>query len=494
MDTKITKLVSAALLLTIAPMAANAAKVKCTPNFVFEGRTYEIVEDRHISWDDANAAANALEIPDVPGSSAFIQGSLATIITALEDEHIRKMAECLGIRKELWVGGFQEDPSPEPGEGWQWIIGEPITPTPTEIPYTNWKLGEPDNNDGAKHLAIGQKGDYSPSGHGWIDQSTLQKIGGYVVEYGDQTFIDPIECEIGNEGCVLLSALSGNPGVTQFYPSAAAIAEGATLAVLSKRVNGDDARCGISPLELVGLNGETITVPPYLCGSPDFIYLQTITQGVEIPDDTVFVENQTDVLLPNNLYSCEDPIVQNFPTQGDPQFQDVVAWQSTERTEMLEDDMDGVGGMGIFEGSVAEVTNACGSSKGRTRSNSFYFVGLHIDFGDANDWAVNMAGNFDSFVALTRYKLVLLRQAVENAKPAVKNGDYTKMKEMVENATSLLDAGNYNAASTEVNNFVTFVDAANYNTTLGFNHRGEHLWRGDNLQFMFDVKLIPYIP
>lgn len=482
MNNEITKLGTAALLLALAPAAANAAKIKCTPEFVFDGRTYEIVDDRRISWDDANAAANALE-------NGGIQGHLATIITAEEDEHIRQMAECLGINKELWVGGFQADGSTEPDQGWQWINGEPIDSTDPEL-YTNWKLGEPDNNDGAKHLSIGERGDYSPSDHGWLDASELRKISGYVVEYGDQIFLDPIECEFGGEGCVLLSAMGGVPGQTVFYPSAAAIAEGATLTVLSKRINGDDARCGISPLVL---EGGAITLPPYLCGSPDFIYLQTFTEGVEIPDDTVFVENQTDVLLPDNLYNCEDPIVQNFPTEGDPQFQDVVAWQSTDPAEMVEVDMD-VGGMGIFEGSVAEVSNACGSSKGRTRSNSFYFIGLHIDFGDANDWAVNTAGNFDSFVALTRYKLVLLRQAVENGKPAVKNGDYTKMKNMVENAIALLDAGNYNAASTEINNFLTFVDAADYDTTLGFNHRGEHLWRADNVKFMFDVKLIPYIP
>jgi len=472
MKNKTAKLASVALIVTIAPLVENA---NAAPS-LFDGRYYEVVTDDGVSWEDANAAANAM-------SFMGIQGHLATLTTAEEDEFVRDLNEGLGTSKELWVGGFQQDGSNEPGDGWQWINGELIAATNTDAPYTNWEVGEPNDKGDESHLGIGLKGVYTAADYGWNDEHVRGNIGGYVVEYGDQIVVDPNDCEFGGAGCDL-------GGIIAIFPPGAVVDPDADLTVTSMRINGDDVRCGQSTLEL--FDGD-VEIPKYLCGSPDFIVLKTESDGVEIPEGTVFVENETEVMLPDNDFVCEDPIVQNFPIAGDPQDQDIVAWQSTDRTQMVENDL-GVG-LEPYPGSVAELSDGCGSSKGRTRSNSYYFIGLHIDFGDANDWAVNQAGNFDSFVALTRYKLVVLQEAVKraHADDALSTSDYRSLLRHVGLAIRLLDFGNYAGARTSILNFLALAETADYDTGLDFNHNGEHLMRGSNIEFMLRVKVIPYI-
>ena len=86
-------------------------------------------------------------------------------------------------------------------------------------------------------------------------------------------------------------------------------------------------------------------------------------------------------MLPSNLYKCFDPILNNSAVNTlyapDPQFQDVVVWQTTDPTKMAENDTNAPL---EYVGAATEITNGCGSSTGKSRGASYFVVGLHIDF------------------------------------------------------------------------------------------------------------------
>ena len=85
--------------------------------------------------------------------------------------------------------------------------------------------------------------------------------------------------------------------------------------------------------------------------------------------------------------------------------------------------------------------------------------------------------------------------AIENARAAgaIKNGDRTKMLQQIKNAIKQLDRGNFAKALSKVEKYLKFVDAAKYKD-VGFNYNGLHSRMGDNLKYMFEVKVIPYAP
>ncbi len=267
------------------------------------------------------------------------------------------------------------------------------------------------------------------------------------------------------------------------------------------------------PLRIFGTTGigsapgvrPEMFIPPYLCGSPSFVIVAFDSGELVIETGTVGVENETSDVLPGNFYPgpsgpimgsvCEDPIVQNFPNFGDPQYQDVSLYQDTETpTKMLEVD-PGVGGTGEFEGATGEFTDECGSSRMRVRGGSYFGIGFRIDFGPGNTWAGNTAGNFGSFVGLTRYKMELLQEAVEQAfaDSAIDFGSYRLLKIYARYAIIQLDRGNYSRALTYINSFISRVNSTTY-ATAATNWNGEHVMRSSNIEFMLRVKIVPYAP
>lgn len=478
---------SAAAVADVCPTPpANPVAAESNP---VTGHYFEIYKANVISWDCANANAVGLTYNSTPGH-------LATITSSGEDAWVDQLRQnSVGIsgltQGQVWIGGVQSTGSTEPGGGWRWVNNEgPIPGVNIEPAYAGWAAGEPNNSPpGESHLALGR---YGLAG-GWNDEgSAPDSIGGYIVEYDV-----PRAAACTGTGCQTVT------GQTLIFP-AGSIPSGATVPFNSYEFTDPrvvSGRCnGTTPLTLFGAayGMPELRIPAYLCGSPKIVVVAVDSSQLNILNGTVFVENKSDVVLPGNqfpdgTYECTNPIVRDFPTQGDPQFQDVVVWQSTDPTHMLEDG-SGVGGQ--FAGAAGEFTSFCGSSGAKVRGASYYVIGMHIDFGSGYDWAANTAANHDRFVALTRYKLTLLKQSIANARTAgaLKPIPSVAMEVLVALAIYRLDHGKSALALLNVKQFLALVNVTKYKSIAEQNYNGEHVMRGTNIEFMLRVKVIPYGP
>jgi hypothetical protein len=461
-------LVGAALVL--AAIAANSAPTQ------HDNRFYEVVIANGITWDAAKAAAEQRTFQGV-------QGHLATIGSPEEDVFVHQLRQqALGSSGlELWAGGHQLDcatTAPEPGCGWVWINGAAISPVNTNSPYTNWQNGEPNNLGGAEnHLAIGLGGAF-----GWNDEGNLFNIRGYVIEYGDEIVVPATTCTLASGGC--------NPTGAQImtFPATTKLAPGATLTAQTFRFRDNPNRCGREPWVL--FNG-AVRIPPYLCGHPDILVIETDTSGVEIPSGVVEVENLTEDVLPGNLYGCT--AVRQNPAgviDPDPSHRDVVAWQSRDPADMLESTL----GTGRFQGSPTEATYTCGSSRGKVLSGSFHFVGLHIHPGPGNEFVDNPQGNHQSFDELIRYKLEVLAASVEASKAALPGNSFVALRSHAKNAIQSHDKAQYDSALQSIRQFLKEVAASKYKPIPDANPSGEHTMRASNIEFMYTAKFIPFEP
>jgi hypothetical protein len=227
------------------------------------------------------------------------------------------------------------------------------------------------------------------------------------------------------------------------------------------------------------------------------VVVKVDSSDLEILKGTVAVRHETtEEVLPDNLYKCFDPII-GSALEGvddrwnqDPQYQDVVVWQSTDPTQMLENQY----GTGDFLGAATEATNGCGSTRAKVRGASYFVVGLHIDFGEGYELETNSLANYGKFVSLTRYKLTLLRKSIQKARStgSLRPVVSTAMDALIALAIYRLDRGNMVGALNQVNQFLWLANNAPYRTVAGANYNGDHIMRGENLAFMLRVKVIPY--
>jgi hypothetical protein len=385
------------------------------------------------------------------------------------------------VRDEVYVGGYQPAGSPT-ADGWTWVNGEgSIAGSNSGVGYANWLLGEPnDAGTGESHLAIGLGGAF-----GWNDEGALGNIGGFIVEY--DVPIPVSQCTDSN-GC---ETIPGG-GQTLYLPPG--LPPNATLTV--KRYDFTDTRvgagrCGLDPLTLFGDNGDPnddLVIPPYLCGSPQFVVVVIERENFEILQGTVLVENDVKDVLPDNLYRCELTI------DNDPQHRDVVVWQATNPAGMLETTVGGTVAS-TFAGSAGEYTNQCiNPSRGIVKSGSYFAIGLHVDFGQT--YAGNASFVFDSFVALTRYKLLLLRATVNAAYAdrSINRGQHAAFSALVTTALAALDRDRYAVARVTVRAVYLLAQATRFRTFSGKNYGGEILSRSSNLDFTLLEKVIPYAP
>ena len=451
------------------------------------GHYFEVYAATGITWDDAKACADASFSNDIPGH-------LATITSSSEDEWVDGLRNSSGLG-QVWVGGYQAPGSTEPGGGWRWVNNEGpfagVNNDPALPGYTNWAVAEPNNVGGSEsHLTLGRYG----LGGGWNDEgSDLGSIGGFIVEYDVPR---TAECTVG----VDCQTINGQTLV--FPPGSFQAGDKVKFTAYEftdpRVVNG---KCTTQqPLTLFtdaafGPNAQ-LRIPPYLCGSPKFVVVAVDSSDLDILKGTVLVENQTtEVVLPDNKYKCFDPIIGsalNLDSRysKDPQYQDVVVWQSTNPTKMLENQF----GTGVYQGAATEATNGCGSTVAKVRGASYFVVGMHVDFGPGYELSSNSLANYGAFVSLTRYKLTLLRKSIAAARSArsLRPVVSTAMDALIALAIYRLDRGNPVGALVQVRQFLWLANAATYTPIAGANYNGDHVMRGENIAFMLRVKVIPY--
>ncbi len=448
------------------------------------GHVFEVYSAPRITWLKAKACAEDMVVGGVAGH-------LATITSSAEDAYVNDLRMNANLR-EVWVGGSQITGAAEPGSGWFWENGEGSITTPPAPSYSNWLDGEPNNlGDSESHLAIGLGDDF-----GWNDEGNLANITGYIVEYDI-----PRAAECSGVDCQTIE------GQTLIFPEGSFDPDGdqtigfTAFEFTDPRVDPITGKCaeGGLPLELFkeedGFPADSqLTIPAYLCGSPRFLVVKVDATELTISEGAVEVVNDTEVVLPGNLFECTGPTVPVSPR--DPQQQDVVVWQSTDPGLMLEGppglspDSVGVGpSSGIFFGTATEATNGCGSTRAKVRTGSYFVVGMHIDFGGPFD--------YQDFVALTRYKLTLLQQSVADARSAgaLRYVVSLAMGGVLELAVRSLDRGDPVTARILVKKFLKLVDLATYAvTSTGYNFEGDHLMRGENIVFTLQDKVIPFVP
>jgi hypothetical protein len=128
------------LLCCLAPAARADSSKQATWTIASggNGHTYRVVATSLISWNSANAAAQAAG------------GYLATITSSNENAFIFSLIDDPTYWVQSanghgpWIGGYQLPNSAEPAGGWTWV---PETGSTTAQPftYTNWESGEPNN-------------------------------------------------------------------------------------------------------------------------------------------------------------------------------------------------------------------------------------------------------------------------------------------------------------------------------------------------------------
>ena len=468
------------------------------------GHTFFLYSSPGITWNDAQVCVDAL--PEQAGVPAH----LATITSSSEnqwivDELLLTAAPPLA-QSQVWVGGFQEVGTAEPDEGWRWVNNEGPIPVPgstVTLGYSNWSPApnlEPNNTGGnEEHLTLGR---YSADLGRWNDEGSAPgSIGGFIVEYDTPRTATAGCSPVGNTTeCTTVE------GQTMTFPPGT-FTGGSSFTFTAyeftdPRVDASGRCVGIGgvrgPLTLFddpvfnlpgGASGKLV-IPAYLCGSPKFLVVRAVGTGITIPKGVVITESDTATILPGNVFDCNAPI----PAGGSPQQQDVGVWQSLAATEMWENAPTFP--VTRFAGTAAELTTACASTLIKTRAKSNFVVGLHIDFGP--DVAFGSAAEYNEIVALTKYKISLVRQSVVDAraKGRISSANGQAMLSQLDAAAAALTANDPVLARKKIQDFLKKVNSSTYsqNLTNPFNYNGDHLARGENILFTLSHKAIPFKP
>ena len=92
---------------------------------------FYLVVNANISWIDARTEAE----------TSLLQGTPGHLVTITDQAELDWILNNLTLQRP-WIGLFQNTASPsysEPGGGWEWVTGEPMT-------FLPWSPGEPNNN------------------------------------------------------------------------------------------------------------------------------------------------------------------------------------------------------------------------------------------------------------------------------------------------------------------------------------------------------------
>lgn len=161
------------------------------------GHYYRVVLVPGIRWTSAVAAANAAG------------GYLATCTSAEENEFVFDLLDdpqfwnlSDGAYSGGWLGGYQQDETLGPADGWAWINGEAWS-------FTAWAMGQPDDEGGRAENAVHYTfNDLQAGAPSWSDAIGIGSsdrqlyLGSFVVEFDSQppgdlpsrsTFLEGIE-------------------------------------------------------------------------------------------------------------------------------------------------------------------------------------------------------------------------------------------------------------------------------------------------------------
>jgi hypothetical protein len=495
------------------------AQVSC-PGFDAEGtavnietgHTFYLYSSPEITWDEAQACVIQIDALDLEGDTP---PHLATITSSSENQWIvgylllTEPPPAEGVPRltltQVWVGGFQETGAAEPDEGWRWVNFEGPIPVPgssVTLGYSNWAPGEP-NNTGApsvneRHLTLGR---YANLGL-WNDEgASLNSIGGFVVEYDT-----PRTTTAGCIPAATSTECETVEGQTMTFPPGTFDEDSSftftAYEFTDPRVD-EFGRCNVReqltlftddsfnlPNTAPGSESGKLVIPEYLCGSPKFLVVRAQGENITVPRGVVITASDTPTILPGNLFDCNAPI----PATKSPQEQDVGVWQSLDGTEMWENAPTVP--VTRFAGTAAELTTACGSTLIKTRTKSNFVVGMHIDFGPTVDF--RSTAEYNEMVALTQYKISLVRQSVVKARMvgSISNANGRAMISQLDNAAAFLAANDPVGARKKIKDFLSKVNTSTYSSTLQnpFNYNGDHLSRGENILFTLNHKVIPFKP
>jgi hypothetical protein len=178
----------------------------------------------------------------------------------------------------------------------------------------------------------------------------------------------------------------------------------------------------------------------------------------------------------------------------DPQHRDKVTYQRDNPADMLEHGL-GASVEPVFAGAMTDLTDSCGSSRGKVMSSSYYGIGLSINFGDGYDLATNPDANRERFAALTRYKLLVLQAAVTESwrKGSISSVSNRALQSRLRAAIRMHDSQRYDMALSAIRSFQYLIsNRVSYGVVEDENFGGEHEARGSNIEFMYTDSIIPF--
>ena len=155
-------------------------------------------------------------------------------------------------------------------------------------------------NGSEQHMAIGLNDAF-----GWNDEGNLSNIQGFIVEYDIPR---AASCDVTDASCNTID------GQKLVFPAGSFTGDDnigfTSFEFTDPRVAG--GTCGVEPLTLFtqvqGFPANIeLRIPAYLCGSPKFVVVKVDSTDLDIRQGAVAVENDTQVVLPGNLYRCFDP-------------------------------------------------------------------------------------------------------------------------------------------------------------------------------------------